>query len=92
MVTATDLANQAHIDITDEELQTLENLLKTATELVKSSINYSATDEELTKYPLFDSCVGALATALYYDRELSNGMPRAVNIMLVHLQARLGGL
>lgn len=90
-VEASELANSLHIDPTDEELATLKELINTATDLVKSSINYGLDDESYAKFPLFDSCVSSLATALYYDRTLENGFPKSTKIMVTHLQARLGG-
>lgn len=88
-VDATKLADSLNLD--PEEVSTLQELIAQSKELVKSSVNYSMTDEELEAVPLFDSAVSALATALYYDRTLENGMPRSARIMIVHLQGRLGG-
>lgn len=88
-VDATKLADSLNLD--PEEVSTLQDLIAQSKELVKSSVNYSMTDEQLDGVPLFDSAVSALATALYYDRPLENGMPRSARIMIVHLQGRLGG-
>ncbi|MCK8606162.1 head-tail connector protein [Leuconostoc citreum] len=89
------LADSLHIDADSTELATLNDLIVTATELVKDSVAYSQLDnftpDQLSAVPLFESAVKALATALYYDRTLSNGMPKAVDIMIVHLQGRLWG-
>jgi len=91
-VDATKLADSLHVNLDEtEELITLEGLISTSKELIKSSVNYSLPDAELEQYPIFDAAVSALAAALYYDRTLENGMPKAVNIMIVHLQGRLGG-
>ncbi|WP_370673023.1 head-tail connector protein [Leuconostoc lactis] len=88
-VDATKLADSLNLD--PEEVTTLQALIDQSKELVKSSVNYSMTDEQLETVPLFDSAVSALATALYYDRTLENGMPRSARIMITHLQGRLGG-
>lgn len=91
-IDATKLADSLHVNLDEtEELTTLEGLISTSKELIKSSVNYSLPDAELEQYPMFDAAVSALATALYYDRTLENGIPKAVNIMIVHLQGRLGG-
>lgn len=89
VVDATKLADSLNLD--PEEVTTLQALIDQSKELVKSSVNYSMTDEQLETVPLFDSAVSALATALYYDRTLENGMPRSARIMITHLQGRLGG-
>lgn len=88
-VEATKLADSLNLD--PEEVTTLQSLIDQSKELVKSSVNYSMTDAQLEAVPLFDSAVSALATALYYDRTLENGMPRSARIMITHLQGRLGG-
>lgn len=90
-VKAANIMNDLHIDQTEEETQAIDNLIKQATDLVKSSVNYELEDDEYAEYPLFDAAVSALTTAMYYDRTLANGMPHAVTIMITHLQARLGG-
>lgn len=88
-VDATKLANSLNLD--PEEVATLQALIDQSKELVKSSVNYNMEDAQLEAVPLFDSAVKSLATALYYDRTLENGMPRSAHIMITHLQGRLGG-
>lgn len=88
-VDATKLADSLNLD--PEEVTTLQDLIDQSKELVKSSVNYNMEDAQLEAAPLFDSAVSALATALYYDRTLENGMPRSARIMITHLQGRLGG-
>lgn len=88
-VDATKLADSLNLD--PEEVTTLQDLIDQSKELVKSSVNYNMEDAQLEAVPLFDSAVSALATALYYDRTLENGMPRSARIMITHLQGRLGG-
>lgn len=88
-VDATKLADSLNLD--PEEVATLQALIDQSKELVKSSVNYNMEDAQLEAVPLFDSAVSALATALYYDRTLENGMPRSARIMITHLQGRLGG-
>lgn len=91
-VEATKLASSLHIDPTDSELAVLTSLISTAQALVKSSVSTIMSDDEYAQQPLYDACVTALATALYYDRTLDNGMPKAVKIMITHLQAHVGGI
>lgn len=86
-----ELMSELNIDDSPDEQATLSSLIVDATDLVKSSVNYSLADDEYAKYPIFNRAVKATATALYYDRALENGLPAGVKIMLTHLQARLGG-
>lgn len=94
-INAQDIADSLHIDADSTEIATLNDLIVTAKTLVKDSVNFeqlnNMSDDQLEAIPLFESAVKALVTALYYDRTLANGMPKAVDIMIVHLQGRLGG-
>lgn len=94
-IDAQTIANSLHIDTDDTELATINALISDAKALIKDSVNFkmldSMTDEQLDAVPLFNSCVKSLVTALYYDRTLANGMPKSVDIMITHLQGRLGG-
>lgn len=91
-VEASKIASNLHIDSDPEELDVINSLIVTAKALVKSSVDADMSDEAYEAYPLFDSAVEALVTAMYYDRTLQNGMPKAVTIMVTHLQARIGGI
>jgi len=91
MVDAKELMISLHIDQDPEEVETINGLIETSIDIVKSSVNYQLDDSEYAKYPMFDSAVKALTTALYYDRTLDNGIPKAVKMMIIHLQGRLGG-
>lgn len=90
-VDAKELMSELNIDDSPDEQATLSSLITDATDMVKSSVNYTLSDEEYAKYPLFNRSVKALASAMYYDRELSTGMPKSVEFMITHLQARIGG-
>lgn len=90
-VDAKKLMLELHIDDDPDELETVTQLIADSNELIKSSVNYNMSDSELSESLLFNRAVKSLATSMYYDRDLSNGMPKAVSIMVTHLQSRLGG-
>lgn len=86
-----ELMSELNIDDSPDEQATLASLVTDATDMVKSSVNYSLSDDEYAEYPLFNRAVKALASAMYYDRSLEAGMPKSVEFMIAHLQARIGG-
>lgn len=89
-VKAEELADSLHIDQSEQEIATLKDLIDTSKDIIKSSVNYKLSDDAFAGYPMFDSAVKSLAQAMYYDRSLENGTPKAVVLMITHLQARLG--
>lgn len=78
------MCNELHIDQTDEELATITSLLISSQMIVNDSIEYSAYPD-ITESPLYMRSIVTLAQALYYDRNLSNGQPKGVLLMLDHL-------
>jgi hypothetical protein len=76
---ADDLLSELNLD--QSELSTIRTLVTTAQEVVNRSSDASF-DDKLTI-----PAIKTLATAQYYDRTLSNGMPNGLLMMLTHLQA-----
>ncbi|MFD1428686.1 hypothetical protein [Lacticaseibacillus mingshuiensis] len=76
---ASDLMAELNLD--DAELTTITTLVNTAVEIVKRSTDAPA-DDALTV-----PAIKTMAQAMYYDRNLSDGMPRGLLMMLTHLQA-----
>ncbi|GEK06650.1 hypothetical protein [Schleiferilactobacillus harbinensis] len=74
-----DLLNELNLD--QSELGTIQSLVSTAQAVVSRSTDASS-DDSLTI-----PAIKTLATATYYDRTLSNGMPNGLLMMLTHLQS-----
>ena len=75
----------AELNLDQNELSTIQSLVTTAKEVVNRSADASS-DDALTV-----PAIKTLATAMYYDRTLSNGMPNGLIMMLTHLQAAPAG-
>ena len=71
----------AELNLDQSELPTVQSLVITAKEVVSRSADVSP-DDSLTI-----PAIKTLATAMYYDRTLSNGMPNGLLMILTHLQA-----
>lgn len=76
---ADDMLSELNLD--PAELSTIRTLVTTAKEVVSRSADVSSDDS------LLIPAIKTLATAQYYDRTLSNGLPNGLLMMLTHLQS-----
>ncbi|MDO7805213.1 hypothetical protein Q7Q91_09495 [Lactiplantibacillus pentosus] len=75
-----------HIDQTDEELATVTALLNGSQAIIDDSIEL-ALYPDIVNNPLYVRAIITLCQALYYDRNLATGQPKAVILMIDHLNA-----
>lgn len=87
LITNTDLADELHIDQTEEELNVLKTLINDASALIRGSIDNSVTETDLLAVApeQFNRLVGSIATSLYYDRALTNGFSHGQMIILLQI-------
>ncbi|MDN7017273.1 hypothetical protein FIV26_01275 [Lactiplantibacillus plantarum] len=83
---AKQVCDELHIDQTNEELATVIALLNVSQAVIDDSIEL-ATYPAIVDNPLYTRAIITLAQALYYDRNLTNGQPKGVLLMLDHLDA-----
>lgn len=76
---ADDLLSELNLD--SSELATIRTLVTTSKDVVNRSADIQSGDS------LTIPAIKTLATAFYYDRTMSNGMPNGLIMMLTHLQA-----
>lgn len=76
---ADDLVSELNLD--PSELATIRTLVTTAKDVVCHSADVSANDS------LVVPAIKTLATQMYYDRALTDGMSKGILMMLTHLQA-----
>ncbi len=93
IITPQELQDELNIDDDENELKTLTSLIDGATAMIKASINYNLTDDEILAVDaeLYNRLIKTLATSMYYDRELSNGYSTGVRIMLTNLRSEIVG-
>lgn len=80
------MCNELHIDQTDEELATVTSLLNGSQAVIDASIELDLYPD-IVNNPLYTRAIITLGQALYYDRNLTNGQPKGVLLMLDHLDA-----
>lgn len=83
-----DLLTELNLDDTEENNTVLSGLSEAAAELVEDSVNQNLSASVFAKDPIYLRAVKALATSLFYDRSLSQGVPVGVQIMITHLKGR----
>lgn len=83
---AKQVCDELHIDQTDEELSTVTALLTGAQAVIDDSIEI-ATHPAIVDNPLYTRAIITLCQAFYYDRNLATGQPKAVILMVDHLNA-----
>ena len=83
---AKQVCDELHIDQTDEELATVTALLNGSQAIIDDSIEL-ATYPAIVDNPLYTRAIITLCQAMYYDRNLANGQPKAVILMVDHLNA-----
>lgn len=79
-ILASELLTELNLD--EAELATLQAQIEASIDIVKRSVGQlDETDPTTVK------AVKTIATQLYYDRTLSDGLSRGVMMMITHLQA-----
>lgn len=80
------LRDELNLDDFDETNTLLIDLLTQSEAIVLDSTNYK-NYEQVSDKDIFTRAVFTLATQLYYDRTLSEGLSKGLQMMLNHLQA-----
>ena len=83
---ARQVCDELHIDQTDEEVTTITSLLYGSQATIDDSIELAAYPD-IVDNPLYTRAIITLCQALYYDRNLATGQPKAVIMMVDHLNA-----
>lgn len=80
------MCDELHVDQTEEELATVTALLNGSQAIIDDSIEL-ALYPDIVNNPLYVRAIITLGQALYYDRNLSTGQPKAIILMIDHLNA-----
>lgn len=83
------LMDELNLDATDENIALIGDLISQSEDLIRSSVSYIKPLEDYLKEPIFIRAVKTLATQLYYDRTLSEGLSKGLQMMINHLKGRL---
>lgn len=91
LITAQELLDENHIDQSGLEITTMQSLISDASALVRGSISDSITDEQILKQcpEQYNRVISALATRMYYSRDLTEGYGMGIQIMINQIRARM---
>lgn len=93
LITPEELADELHINQTATELITLSNLVKDASALIRGSINSGLSEREVLEVApeTFNRVVSSVATSLYYDRALTQGLSHGQMLILQQIKGAMNG-
>lgn len=89
MVTAETMMQELNLDETDENKTVITALLFEADAMIRNSVDSKADKSDFEKDPIYQRCLKSLVTQLWYDRTLEDGMPKGIQMMIVHLQSEV---
>lgn len=89
MVEAEMMMQELNLDQTPENKTVIMALLDEADAMIRTSVDSKAPKEAFFADPIYQRCLKSLVTQLWYDRTLENGMPKGIQMMIVHLQGEV---
>lgn len=91
MVDASELMDELHIDQSPDEIATVQALITEAQTIVDQATDSTGTDKAYQKSPIYTLAIKTLVQQLYYDRSLTAGFSKGLQLMLDYLEyQRLG--
>lgn len=89
VISTDEMLSYLNLDNTPENNEVVGGLVEDAEAYIDSTFNSeNLSASELAKDRVYVSAVKALATSLFYDRSLSQGVPAGVQMMITHLKGR----
>lgn len=85
-MTEVKLSDELNIDQQSEDVTTINELVSDAEIIIQNSVDHAVSLEQYRKSDIFNRAAKTLATQLYYDRELSAGMSKGLQMMINHLK------
>lgn len=77
-----DVLTELNLDETKENESTVQSILEQAEQIIINSVNQSVKQTDLEKNKIFRRAVITLATDLYYNRTLPDGLSLGVQMMI----------
>jgi hypothetical protein len=81
--------NELNLDVTDSNKSLVSELLAQAENIICHSVDSSVDTAKYEENPIFVRCSKTLATQLFYDRTLANGMSDGVLMMINYLKGQV---
>lgn len=88
--TIEDIRDELSIDAGTVSEKVAQQLLTDAENIIQSSVSMKVPLDTFRENVLFNRAAKSLAISMFYDRELSNGLGKGVQMMINHLKGRFG--
>ncbi|KGB14247.1 head-tail connector protein [Latilactobacillus sakei subsp. sakei] len=85
-MTKVKLSDELNVDQQSEDVTTINKLVSDAELIIQNSVDHTVPLEQYRESAIFNRAAKTLATQLYYDRELSAGMSKGLQMMINHLK------
>lgn len=85
-MTKVKLSDELNVDQQSEDVKTINELVSDAELIIQNSVDHTVPLEQYRESAIFNRAAKTLATQLYYDRELSAGMSKGLQMMINHLK------
>ncbi|WP_311408372.1 hypothetical protein [Liquorilactobacillus uvarum] len=87
-VITSDMLQELNLDDVDENSTLVSSLLDDSKALILDSLGLTD-DSTLIGSKLYDRCIKAITTEMYFDRTLSTGLSNGVMLLLIHLKGQV---
>lgn len=87
--TVIDIIDELNLDSGTTSEKVAHDLLNAAEAIIQSSVSAKTPIDEFRKNVLFNRAARSLAISMFYDRELSNGLGKGVQMIINHLKGQV---
>lgn len=84
-----DIIDELNLDAGTVSEKVAHDLLNAAEAIIRSSVSAKTPLDEFRKNVLFNRAAKSLAISMFYDRELSNGLGKGVQMIINNLKGRV---
>lgn len=85
-ISTQDMLDELNLDSTEENNKLMSGLIQDSALIIIHAVNNNLSASEVNSDKIFNRAVKALATQLYFDRTLSQGMSLGIQLMIDHLK------
>lgn len=88
VISVDDMLTELNLDATEENNEVVSGLIQDSQDIILSSFSSNLNASELKTDRTYIRAVKALCTFMYFDRSLSAGVPKGVQMLITQLQGR----
>ena len=85
-ISTQDMLDELNLDSTEENNKLMSGLIQDSALIIIHAVNDNLSASKVNSDKIFNRAVKALATQLYFDRTLNQGMSLGIQLMIDHLK------